>query len=448
MRSKLPDYVNSYLNKFSYKKYEIEWENKSAITNIIVIPAIAELENINILLSSLMENDSEYFNSTLVLFVINNSTNSTTEVKDENQKSLHFLRSIIFNNSNINRSNDVQQAGLTVALVDAASKGKELDEKHMGVGLARKIGMDSALTAFDYVQKSKKWIICLDADCKVEQNYLTTIVSELNKYNYSAAVLNYAHNIDGDNDECSAIIPYEIFLRYYVEGLKYSGSEYAFHTVGSTIVCNVDAYIKAGGMNKRKAAEDFYFLEKVAKNYKIGEINSTMVYPSNRSSWRVPFGTGQRVQRFLNGSHKEYQLFDPSVFELLKEWLKLYNSNIRTDPKYTLNCSKEIHNELYDFLIKQNYMEQWKKIFENVKSVKQLIHQKKVWCDAFRTLKLIHHLRDTAFPNMNMFDALDMFFVKLEIDNTINRNDKDIPGLEVQKQYLHILREIYKTRLK
>jgi hypothetical protein len=442
MTRNLPDYITTYLNKFSLKEYGIEWQYKPGIKNVIAIPVIAEYKNIKILLSSLLKNDSKYFESSLVLFVVNNSPVSSVVVKEDNQKALNFLRSIISDNTNTEYVNVIKQTGLSIGLIDAASKGMELDEKHSGVGMARKIGMDLALTVFDYTGKSKKLIICLDADCTVKQNFLTIIVTEFHKYSYSAAVIDFTHNIDGDDKESTAIIPYEIFLRYYVEGLKYSGSEYAFHTIGSTTVCDVDAYIKAAGMNKRKAAEDFYFLEKIAKNYKIGKINSTTVYPSNRSSWRVPFGTGQRVTRFLKKTHNEYQLFNPTVFEILKDWLQLYNSNASSDPEYILSCSKNIHIELYNFLIKQNYLEQWKKIFENAKSTKQLSHQKKTWFDAFKTLKLIHHLRDTAFPNINMFDALDLFFLKLEINNRINRNGKDIPELEIQKQYLRLLREL------
>ena len=59
----LPDYIVSYLNKYSPKEYEIEWQFKSGINNVIVIPAIAEFENIKILLSSLAKNDSKFFGS-------------------------------------------------------------------------------------------------------------------------------------------------------------------------------------------------------------------------------------------------------------------------------------------------------------------------------------------------------------------------------------------------
>ena len=438
----LPEYIVSYLNKFGLNEYEIEWKHKSGINNVIIIPAIAEYDNINNLLCSLAKNDSKYFDSTLVLFVVNNSPASTPEVKADNLKSLNYLLSIISNSSKAKYVYGVNLSGILVGLIDAASKGNELEEKHSGVGMARKIGMDLALSVFDYTQKSNKLIICLDADCTIKKNYLTTIVSDFNKYNYSAAVIDFAHNINGNDKVSNAIIPYEIFLRYYVTELKYSGSDYAFHTIGSAMVCNVNSYIKSGGMNKRKAAEDFYFLEKLAKNYKISKINSTTVYPSNRSSWRVPFGTGQRVTRFLKNTHNEYQLFNPAVFEILKAWLQFYNSIEGSDPIYIINSSKDIHIELYNFLVKQNYLEQWKKIFKNLKSVRQLIHQKKIWFDGFKTLKLIHHLRDEAYPNINMFDALDKIFLKLKINNTISRNGRDIPELKIQKQYLQILREM------
>ena len=107
-----------------------------------------------------------------------------------------------------------------------------------------------------------------------------------------------------------------------------------------------------------------------------------------------------------------------------------------------MNQAKEIHTELYNFLLQNNYPKQWEKILSNTKSSRQLIHQRKIWFDGFKTLKLIHHLRDTAFPKTNMFEALDMLFIKLGINNSIDRNGVDIPELNIQKEYLILLREI------
>ena len=128
-----------------------------------------------------------------------------------------------------------------------------------------------------------------------------------------------------DDEETKAIICYEIFLRYYVLGLSFAKSEYAFHTIGSTMLCTPDAYVKVEGMNKRKAAEDFYFLEKLAKIFPIGEIKSTSIHPSKRGSWRVPFGTGKSVDRYLSNSRDEYLLYNPKSFVILKTWLEVLN---------------------------------------------------------------------------------------------------------------------------
>ncbi len=432
--------VLSYLSKHLIKNYEIEWQRKNGINNVIVIPAIAEYDTIKVLLKSLSKNDPAFFPLSLILFVINNSPVSSKEIKEDNLISINLLRSIIGADNNSGFSREIINSGLQIGLIDASSEGKELNTKQAGVGLARKIGMDLSLTIFDYSKGTKKMIICLDADCTISQTYLTNIINDFNKNNYSVAVVNFEHPVDGTDEYNAAIICYEIFLRYYVTGLIFAGSDYAFHTIGSTMMCYHNAYMKIGGMNKRKAAEDFYFLEKLAKNYPINKIDCAIVYPSKRSSWRVPFGTGQSVTRFLSKIRDEYLLFDPDVFGILKEWLEIYNSDAISDPQDVLNQAKEIHTELYNFLLQNNYLKQWEKILSNTKSEKQLSHQRKIWFDGFKTLKLIHHLRDTAFPEINMFDALNMLFIKLGINNSIIRNGKEVPELDIQKEYLNLLR--------
>jgi len=438
----LPSNVLLYLSKHLTKNYEIEWQTNKGINNVLVIPAITEYDNINVLLKSLSENYSLFFSSSLILFVINNSTISSIEIKEDNLKSINLLRSIIGTNNKDNFSNEIINSGLQVGLIDASSEGNELDTSQAGVGLARKIGMDLSLTIFDYSKHTKKLIICLDADCTVSQTYLTNIVNKFNKENLSVAVVNFEHPVDDSDKHDAAIICYEIFLRYYVAGIRYASSDYAFHTIGSTMICDHNSYIKIGGMNKRKAAEDFYFLEKLAKNFTISKIDSATVYPSKRSSWRVPFGTGQRVTRFLAGSRDEYVLFDPAMFIVLKQWLGIYNSDTISSPQGVLNKAKEIHMELYDFLLRIGYFKEWENILSNTKSRSQLTHQKKIWFDGFKTLKLIHHLRDTAFPEINMFNALDVFFIKLGINDSIERNGVNIPDINIQKEYLQLLRDL------
>ncbi|NJD23218.1 MAG: hypothetical protein FIA82_11210, partial [Melioribacter sp.] len=254
--SQSPITVLSYLRKYGLKDWSLELSTREKFNNIIVIPAIQENENIKLLLTSLLENDKKYLETSLFIFVINNLKSSNSEIKTDNREALEYLRRIIY------ERNDY---GINIGLVDASSSGLELPEKDGGVGLARKIGMDLALTQFDYTNTDKKILICLDADCTVSNNYLASIIQSFNQSNIHAAYVEYEHILPHNEQEQLAIICYEIFLRYYVLGLQYANSPFAFPTIGSTMICDFESYVKIGGMNKKKAAEDFYFMEKLAK---------------------------------------------------------------------------------------------------------------------------------------------------------------------------------------
>ncbi len=439
LQSNLPKLISEYLRKRSFGNYTLELGNKKLYKNVIVVPAIQECENIKNLLDSISQCNPQYFSQTLVIFVVNNFAISSQEVKLDNNCSLTYLRSIILQTPIDELSKRICESGLNIGLVDASSNGNEMPEKEGGVGLARKIGMDLALYHFDYLAAGKNILICLDSDCTVDENYLTEIVNEFNQRNINAGYVQYFHNMPADKEEQAAIICYEIFLRYYVLSLNFAKSPYAIDTIGSTMICDVESYAKIGGMNMKKAAEDFYFMEKLSKITEIHKITSTKVYPSPRKSWRVPFGTGQRINRYFLQTHDEYQLFNPESFVVLKKWLEIFNGDdILSEEEYLLKA-KLINESLYEFLIQNSFRESWKKILADTKKKEQLIKQKKFWFDGFRTLKLIHFLRDKQFPPINMFDALDI--ILLEYGKKISRSES-IPSLEIQQQYLNELRSL------
>ena len=423
----IPDKISAYLNKRASNIWHIENDIRKYFQYIIVVPSIAESSNLPKLIKSLERNDKLELHNTLLLIVVNNSTLSSEEVKIDNQKTLAYLRKI--------------KSKVNISFIDACSAGKEMDDKNGGVGLARKIGMDLALTKFDYLSINKNIIICTDADCIVDSDYLSEISQEFNRNNFEAAVVNFAHDISGRDEETKAIICYEIFLRYYVLGLKFANSDYAFHTIGSTMLCTPQAYVKVEGMNKRKAAEDFYFLEKLAKVYPIGEIKSTFVHPSKRGSWRVPFGTGRSVDRYLSNTRDEYLLYNPRSFIVLKTWLEVFNNILISDQSALIRISKNIHPALSEFLTSQDFENFINKVLLKNNNTAEIEKQKHLWFDAFRTLKLIHYLRDATYPDKNMFNAIDELLKMMKIENLIKRKS-DLPDLKTQKEYLKLLREI------
>ncbi|MEW6195420.1 MAG: glycosyltransferase family A protein [Bacteroidota bacterium] len=434
----LPIPVSNYLKKYGLSDWSISFKPQKRFNNVIVIPVLAEYGNLHSLLESLLQNDKKYFENTLALFVINNLKSSDEEIVNDNQLAITFFKNIIEGKESEQSVRKAAGSGLDICFVDASSKGLELPDKDGGVGLARKIGMDLALTVFDYQSNQKKIIICLDADCTVDHNYLTTIIDTFNHRNLKAGYVEYEHALPDNEKQKEAIVCYEIFLRYYVTGLKYANSPYAFPTIGSTMVCDYESYIQVGGMNKRKAAEDFYFMEKLAKVTSIHEINNTTVHPSSRGSWRVPFGTGQRVNRFLSQNRDEYLLYDPKSFVILKKWNNIFLSKENKTADYYLKRAEEIYPSLKTFLEMNLFAEHWRKIIESSKSSVQIQKQKILWFDGFKTLKLIHFLRDQSFPEINMFDALDEMFRVSGYKFLVNRTET-IPNLDVQMKYLEAL---------
>ncbi len=436
MDNQLPKYVKKYLAKFAYTKWNNYLSTNRKYNTIIVIPAISEFENIKLLISSLSNNDITYFSETLILFVVNNLKSSSNLIKADNKKALLYLEKLA------NKQINGVHPNLNIDFIDASTDNLELDEKDGGVGLARKIGMDLAITLFDFETNIKKLVICLDGDCTVEDNYISTIKNYFNTNSVSAGYVNFNHTTTTDEENERAIINYEIFLRYYVLGLTYANSPYAYHSIGSTMFCDVESYIKVQGMNKRKAAEDFYFMEKLSKITKIEKIDGTAVLPSSRGSWRVPFGTGQRVNRFLDNTQNEYILYSPKSFDVLKEWVKVFYSKSQLSADDYLKLAKEINTSLFNFLTSNNFQNSWEKITTNSSSNEQIQKQKLLWFDGFRTLKLIHHLRDVEFPSINMFDALDELFFNMNVNFGYKNKTDEIPPIEMQRKYLKKLREI------
>ncbi len=422
-----PDKVKKYLERNPlFTHYPLVRKDDLLYKGICVIPSLAEFENLPKLLTSLEANSSSLIERTLFVFVVNNTLSASEEVKADNEKSISFLKDYSSN--------------LHINIIDASSNGNELNDKEGGVGLARKIGMDYALTKFDYKKSENNFIICLDSDCKVSTNYLESIYNAFKLPSTKAAYINFEHKLSGNDLIDRAIINYEIFLRYYILGLQYSKSPYAFHTIGSTMICDYESYITIGGMNKRKAGEDFYFMEKLAKNFKIHKLNNAKVFPSPRPSFRVPFGTGQRVKRFIEQSRNEYLLYHPDSFSVLKKWNELFFDEHNLSAEEYLNNSRMISETLYNFLIENSFEKNWNNIRTNCKTSEQLRKQKVFWFDGFRTLKLIHYLRDFEFPEMDTFTAVNEL-LRMNNLNVFPNISKESP-IEEQIKILNYLRKI------
>ena len=133
---------------------------------------------------------------------------------------------------------------------------------------ARKMGMDEAVSRFAKINQEKGIIVCFDADCTCASNYLIEIEKAFEKYAPKAMSIRFEHPLSGveyDQRIYDYITDYELHLRVYKNAINFAGLPYGYHTVGSSMAVSVMDYCKQGGMNKRKAGEDFY-----AEVYSIG----------------------------------------------------------------------------------------------------------------------------------------------------------------------------------
>ncbi len=423
------------------------------IETAVVIPSLAEYSSLFRTLASLARNPSGELNRTLVVCVVNNhrpNIATAAEIRD-NQETLHLLN-VLVSGTLPSRScqggmrEDLRQiagSDLRLAVVDASSPGSEIPDADGGVGTARKIGMDAVVGFIDRTETERGVICCLDADTLVEENYLSTVCSHFRRSHVPAAVSGYAHQKPPDQELLAAICCYELFLRAYVIGLSYARSPYAFHAIGSTMACTVDGYVAVRGMNRRTAAEDFYFLNKLAKIGRIGVITETTVFPSPRISGRVPFGTGRQMLRHMTGGTDEYRLYDPRIFAIIREWFAGIEAAPDRDPKKILAEAETIHPRLAEYLCMSRLEMNWQNIRRHSPDPRHLLRQFHVWFDGLKTMRLVRHLSRTAFPPVPMFDGLAGLIDLIGLPYPFDGFPPGVPEPDAQYRVLESVRSCF-----
>ena len=384
--SMLPDKVRDYFDRRAMPgPWQIEGALKEPLRGGIIIPCLAESASIPFLLDSLLADPTLPASGLAVLMVVNNRLDATAEEKADNLQSLELLRSLR------------DTLPFPLLLIDAATDYLALPLRDGGVGVARKLGHDLLLPLLDH-DSGDPLLISLDADTTVEPGYAGVIISHFSRAIYGGAVINYVHRQGGNDAENSAIERYELFLRCYVAGLQYAGSPYAFHTVGSAMACRASAYVNCGGMNRRQAGEDFYFLQSLAKTSGVAQVSGTTVYPSPRRSGRVPFGTGRAVGALLDGDPGAVLFYQPDCYVLLKQWLQLAEAGCRERWPDLFERSRQISSLLCDYLEGQGFPHAWQRLLRHNKGPERLKKGFNDWFDAFRTMKLFHLLAENGYP--------------------------------------------------
>lgn len=387
------DAVNQYLQQRTLFAPLIYRKPSLNLGMVVVIPAYDEpfllLSLMNLSRCTLPLCDVE------VIVVINNSEQSSQAVRDRNQET--YLKALEWA-----KKNNKHRIKFHILYVP------DLPSKSAGVGLARKIGMDEACWRLMKIKNKKGVIVCFDADSRCETNYFLALEEHFKNHPKTPACNIYfehpLHGAEYEDEVYEAIVPYELHLRYYIQAQRLAGFPHAYHTVGSSMAVRVMAYQQQGGMNKRKAGEDFYFLHKFIPLGRFSECLSTKVIPSPRPSHRVPFGTGRAVNEIV-ASSGSYDTYDLSSFFDLKKLFDQVSALYKAEVEEYEDMVAKLPASVQTFLAQVDYLSKWQEIKTNTASRKAFMTRFYKWFNAFMLMKYMHFARDHYYPNVPVGEA-------------------------------------------
>jgi hypothetical protein len=378
----------------------------------VVLPAYGEGEE---LIEALRSIPPGPLGDVLVVLIVNGRASSAPWVHDHNRELLGRLRDAF--GSEDERPWEDPPARLLrfpvghILWVDRASPERFLPDDQ-GVGLARKIGADLALRLHAAGRLVSSFIHSTDADVELPADYFARLSHE-SSGRPAALLYPFVHRPEDDADLARAIALYEISLRYYVLGLAYAGSPYAYHTIGSTLAIDATSYAMVRGFPKRTAGEDFYLLSKLAKIGPIVPAAGDPIVLRGRPSDRVPFGTGPAVRRIAEGGPNEFTLYDPVLFDYLRVWLESLAAMVPGDSNRAqafaeLECERRglDAERLLSAAGRLTLLEAARHAASEAKDLGALKRRVAISFDAFRTLKLLHALQEAGLPKVPWAEAL------------------------------------------
>jgi hypothetical protein len=392
-------FASAYLAKQSGLNHNISEAPSGLLNYIIVIPAFCEPEIEQTLLS--IYNQKEIAKLTEVIIVFNFSESDPQAIKEDNIKQHRLVSEWISTHTNQN-------------IKFYAFIAENLPAKFAGAGFARKIAMDMAVKRFNTIDNPSGILLSVDADTILPNDYLLKIDLYCNKNkNINTLIFNFEHEISGrkySSKVYQAITQYELHLRYFKHMLEYIRFPYSYYTIGSCFGIRAGLYSNVGGMSKRKAGEDFYFLHKVFPFEHVHFFKDIVLNPSSRPSWRVPFGTGPEIRKLISSPAPKLETYHPDSFEALKKFLCIAPSFYESD-KYSIEEKVVLLNDcLVKFLKLNNYLEKILEIKKNSASQESYNKRFLNWVNAFFIIKFLNYSKEKCFPSLSIIPAIKMTF--------------------------------------
>ncbi|MGD9494401.1 MAG: glycosyltransferase family 2 protein [Bacteroidales bacterium] len=348
----------------------------------VTIPAINELEFIPGVLADLAK--QEYRDFTLLVCVNQPeewwNDESKRDICKNNVATLDYVKSFC------------EMHNISLILQDKCSRGNGWTERQGGVGWARKTLMD----AVEAIADDDDVIVSLDADTRVETNYLAEIAKQFAVFQKASAMaLPYFHRLQGDDDHKKSMLRYEIYLRCYAINLLRIKHPFAYTPIGSAMAARVSAYRKIRGLTATSSGEDFYFMMKLRKTGIIIPFCDTRVYPSSRKSHRVIFGTGPTVALGAPGQVERYPIYHPFLFNKIEDACRAFGEIFITANLKAVERALMVFPDL-----------EHEKLLRNHPQLIRFIHACYMKADAFAIYKFVRSNQPADVSDMESVSAL------------------------------------------
>lgn len=330
-----------------------------------------------------------------VIVAVNDSEESTQQVKDFNLSTYEQLKKWKVND----------RETMVLHPIYAPS----VKAKFAGAGMARKIVMDEAIRRFNAIDRPDGIIVSLDADCLVSANYLREIVKQFTAFKSCiGATINFRHRIEelDNKKQQEGIRLYEDYLLYYKQAMAYTGYPNAIDTIGSAFAVRAEAYVRQGGMNRRQAGEDFYFLHKLTRLGRLAEITNAWVYPSARVSDRVPFGTGAAMTKWMDQTGDLNLTYRFDAFRELKQLFELTGRLFKTTKEQYTEIINSLPPAIQKYLEEISFEEKLIEVNRNSSSMETFSKRFFQSFDAFQVMKFLNYAHEKYYSRQPLHEAI------------------------------------------
>jgi len=331
--------------------------------------------------------------SLLVILVVNSPVEGdpSARILIEKLTSFQKIRQLTEQVQLIEKFGDA--TGPDILIIDRFSPGYSITKKQ-GVGLARKIGMDIAASLINQGVISRRWLFTTDADAELPEDYFC-----IETEGTDAAFLHPFKRVAQPGLSLPMQL-YELSMLYYVAGLRWANSPYAYPTIGSTISCSLDCYAAVRGFPKRSTGEDFYLLNKLRKTGEVRLGGGNPINISGRFSDRVPVGTGQAIKAIhdMDSPIMEFTLEHHQCFSQLKRFLDWLEDVSVTQPEHLSTGDPGIDDYVRQIGLVTHY-ERKRLQTPTTKVMRKHLND---WFDGLKTRQFIHHFRDQHFGSVTI----------------------------------------------